>query len=70
MYISNSITDKQKPYKDCIKIIAEFMSLCSEEFDSLEKPNYTTKDYTLHKFQCWVWRKNEELWKYKNRFKE
>jgi len=70
MYISNSITDKQKPYKDCIKIIAEFMSLCSEEFDSLEKPNYTTKDYTLHHFQCYCGKNLDIYWKYKNRFKE
>lgn len=54
------ITEEHKA-KICLDYICEFMSLVKEELDCPEKPNLTTKDYTLKQFQCWIWRKLDNI---------
>lgn len=66
---TKKIVDEEKIYKDTLLKIVEFLNLWKEEINSLEKPNWTTKDYTLHQFQCYIWRRLLELNKYKNKHK-
>lgn len=71
----NDIEHRQSQYKTAMAIIVEFMQLSPTELWLPEKPNLTTKDYTLHQFQCYVWKKIDEYnlynnrypWQYKNR---
>lgn len=71
----NDIEHRQSQYKTAMAIIVEFMQLSPMELWLAEKPNLTTKDYTLHQFQCYVWKKIDEYnlynnrypWQYKNR---
>jgi hypothetical protein len=41
--------------------ICEFMGLVKSDLGIEEKPNFTTKDYTLHQFQCYTGRRLDEL---------
>ena len=41
--------------------ICEFMGQVKQDIPIEEKPNFTTKDYKLHQFQCYIWRKIDEL---------
>jgi predicted KAP-like P-loop ATPase len=65
----NWIEHKQSQYKTAMAIIVEFMSQSPIELWLPEKANLTTKDYTLHQFQCYVWRKIDEYNLYNNRYK-
>lgn len=41
--------------------ICEFMGLVKSDLWLSEKANFTTKDYTLHQFQCYIWRQKDLL---------
>jgi len=43
-----------------LQTICMFMWMVKSDITD-SKPNFTTKDYTLHQFQCYVWRKIDEL---------
>ena len=61
MYRKPKPTTELWTYKTYLEWICKFMSLIRSEFDLLEKPNFTTKDYTLHQYQIRVWKQIDLL---------
>lgn len=50
-----------KRYKMTLEAILEFIQLRPDDaFENLDKPNFTTEDYTLKQFHWWIAKKIDE----------